>query len=306
MAERSYSKLGSLAGLDESGCEADMAEGGAEEESGDMLGPAIAPVHQSPSALNVKAEESDRESSCGSPEPAISMGVDESTDLHLSRKLLQHHRAEEPHQNEQPQPPVSHHQHQQQQQQQHKMTPAAAAHLNGTMAGLVTLQNLQNFATLQQSLPQVATLAAGLQNIANNLAAAAASSSIVANNGGGGGDGSPASAPLNLSVNATVPPRSTSSSSSTSSTESPGGISTNHNHKLQQQSQPQPTLTSQQPLVPPSSVSTVSATTATIPPLLASQQPAPMPQFILASGQLVQGIQGAQLLIPTSQGYIRY
>lgn len=41
---------------DESGCEADMAEGGAEEESGDMLGPAIAPVHQSPSALNVKAE----------------------------------------------------------------------------------------------------------------------------------------------------------------------------------------------------------------------------------------------------------
>ncbi|XP_044263472.1 POU domain, class 6, transcription factor 1 isoform X6 [Tribolium madens] len=37
-------------------------------------------------------------------------------------------------------------------------------------------------------------------------------------------------------------------------------------------------------------------------PLLSSQQPAPMPQFILASGQLVQGIQGAQLLIPTSQG----
>lgn len=44
---------------------------------------------------------------------------------------------------------------------------------------------------------------------------------------------------------------------------------------------------------------------ATLPsqnPLLSSQQPAPMPQFILASGQLVQGIQGAQLLIPTSQG----
>ena len=39
-----------------------------------------------------------------------------------------------------------------------------------------------------------------------------------------------------------------------------------------------------------------------IPTLLNSQQPAPMPQFILASGQLVQGIQGAQLLIPTSQG----
>ncbi|CAB3363995.1 Hypothetical predicted protein [Cloeon dipterum] len=32
------------------------------------------------------------------------------------------------------------------------------------------------------------------------------------------------------------------------------------------------------------------------------QQPTTMPQLILASGQLVQGIQGAQLLIPTSQG----
>lgn len=36
--------------------------------------------------------------------------------------------------------------------------------------------------------------------------------------------------------------------------------------------------------------------------LLGSPQPTAMPQFILASGQLVQGIQGAQLLIPTSQG----
>lgn len=43
--------------LDESGCEADMAEGGTEEESGEMLGPVAVP-HQSPSALNVviKAE----------------------------------------------------------------------------------------------------------------------------------------------------------------------------------------------------------------------------------------------------------
>ncbi|XP_039296709.1 POU domain, class 6, transcription factor 2 isoform X2 [Nilaparvata lugens] len=38
------------------------------------------------------------------------------------------------------------------------------------------------------------------------------------------------------------------------------------------------------------------------PQLLTAPQPAAMPQFILASGQLVQGIQGAQLLIPTSQG----
>lgn len=56
------------------------------------------------------------------------MGVDESTDIHLSQKVLHQHcnRAEEPHPNEQ-------HQHHQ---QQHRMTPvvsaAAAAHLNGT------------------------------------------------------------------------------------------------------------------------------------------------------------------------------
>lgn len=37
-------------------------------------------------------------------------------------------------------------------------------------------------------------------------------------------------------------------------------------------------------------------------PMIGSQQPAPMPQLILASGHLIQGIQGAQLLIPTSQG----
>lgn len=35
------------------------------------------------------------------------------------------------------------------------------------------------------------------------------------------------------------------------------------------------------------------------PPTIGSAQ---LPQLILASGQLVQGIQGAQLLIPTSQG----
>lgn len=39
-----------------------------------------------------------------------------------------------------------------------------------------------------------------------------------------------------------------------------------------------------------------------LPSLLGAQQPIGMPQFILASGQLVHGIQGAQLLIPTSQG----
>ncbi|GBP80988.1 hypothetical protein EVAR_62450_1 [Eumeta japonica] len=36
--------------------------------------------------------------------------------------------------------------------------------------------------------------------------------------------------------------------------------------------------------------------------MLPPGMPSPMPQLILASGQLIQGIQGAQLLIPTSQG----
>ncbi|XP_068897129.1 POU domain, class 6, transcription factor 1 isoform X5 [Tenebrio molitor] len=136
-----------------------------------------------------------------------------------------------------------------------KMSPnvSAAAHLNG-MAGLVTLQNLQNLASLQQSLPQVASLAAGLQNMA-------------------GLTGNPAvNAPLNLSVSASVAtPRTSQSGSNTEATLNPS-----------------------------------QSTGSTLPPppnpLLSSQQPAPMPQFILASGQLVQGIQGAQLLIPTSQG----
>lgn len=49
-----------------------------------------------------------------------------------------------------------------------------------------------------------------------------------------------------------------------------------------------------------------SAPVATLPQLLSQPQPVAMPQFILTSGQLVQGIQGAQLLIPTSQGEHQY
>lgn len=52
------------------------------------------------------------------------------------------------------------------------------------VAGLVTLQNLQNLASLQQSLPQVASLAAGLTNMAG----------LTGN--------PPINAPLNLSVSA--------------------------------------------------------------------------------------------------------
>ncbi|XP_065155384.1 POU domain, class 6, transcription factor 1-like isoform X2 [Atheta coriaria] len=229
-----------------------MAEGGTEEESGEMLGPAAVP-HQSPSALNVviKAEESDRESSCGSPEPATTMGVDAGIDLHT------HHAQDLQTATSMTTSSTV-----------HKLLnaagggcgrpddvdikPAAAAHLNGAMAGLGLLQNLQSLASLQ-SLPQVASLAAGLQSMANSAAAAAAATQQL-------------HAPLNLSVGA-------------SSNVAQRNAENNAAAALQSQLQ------------------TSLAAAATAP-----QQPAPMPQFILASGQLVQGIQGAQLLIPTSQG----
>ncbi|EZA50138.1 hypothetical protein X777_11585, partial [Ooceraea biroi] len=51
---------------------------------------------------------------------------------------------------------------------QAKRAAVAQAHLNGTMAGMVTLQNLQNLANLQ-NLPQVASLAAGLQGMTAGL-----------------------------------------------------------------------------------------------------------------------------------------
>lgn len=42
---------------DESGCEADMAEGSVEEESGEMLGPTTATVLQPPAPSNVSAKD---------------------------------------------------------------------------------------------------------------------------------------------------------------------------------------------------------------------------------------------------------
>ncbi|XP_044263455.1 POU domain, class 6, transcription factor 1 isoform X4 [Tribolium madens] len=210
-----------------------MAEGSVEEDSGEMLGPTATPILQTPAPSNMSAkdEESDCESSVGSPEPAS--GVEGSTDLTMGTKGMQ------------PMGPEA------------KIPPnvSAAAHLNG-MAGLVTLQNLQNLASLQQSLPQVASLAAGLQNMAGLT-----SGNPVVN------------APLNLSVSASVATSRTSQSGSNT-----------------EAAPLNPTQSTGSALPPPPN------------PLLSSQQPAPMPQFILASGQLVQGIQGAQLLIPTSQG----
>ncbi|XP_066583351.1 POU domain, class 6, transcription factor 2 isoform X2 [Prorops nasuta] len=179
--------------------------------------------------LNLKSEDSDR-SSTGSPEPATGamhehqMMMDE---LKNSRKR----RCPTP-------------------DNQHQAKRAAVAHLNGTMASMVTLQNFQNLANLQ-NLPQVASLAAGLQGMTAGLT----NNQLI-------------NTPLNLTVSSpgsTVPTASSTTAAS---------------H-----------------LLPPGS-----APMATLSQLLSQPQPVAMPQFILTSGQLVQGIQGAQLLIPTSQG----
>ncbi|XP_028981760.1 POU domain, class 6, transcription factor 1 isoform X2 [Diachasma alloeum] len=177
--------------------------------------------------LNLKSEESDR-SSAGSPEPA-SGAFHEHQMLMENMKNSRRRRSASP--------DMTHGKH------------SAEAHLNGTMAGMVTLQNLQNLANLQ-NLPQVASLAAGLQGMSAGLT----SNQLI-------------NTPLNLTVSAA------------------GTVST-----------PSST-TAGSHLLPPSS-----APMATLPQLLSQPQPVAMPQFILTSGQLVQGIQGAQLLIPTSQG----
>ncbi|XP_025269935.1 POU domain, class 6, transcription factor 1 isoform X4 [Camponotus floridanus] len=183
--------------------------------------------------LNLKSEDSDR-SSTGSPEPATGGGA-----LHEHQMMIDDMKNSRKRRRS-PSPENLH---------QAKRAAVAQAHLNGTMAGMVTLQNLQNLANLQ-NLPQVASLAAGLQGMTG-----------LTNN-------QLINTPLNLTVSSsggTVPTASSTTAGS---------------H-----------------LLPPSS-----APMATLPQLLSQPQPVAMPQFILTSGQLVQGIQGAQLLIPTSQG----
>ncbi|KAL0120877.1 hypothetical protein PUN28_008510 [Cardiocondyla obscurior] len=184
--------------------------------------------------LNLKSEDSDR-SSAGSPEPATGGGA-----LHEHQMMIDDMKNSRKRRRS-PSPENLH---------QAKRAAVAQAHLNGTMAGMVTLQNLQNLANLQ-NLPQVASLAAGLQGMTAGLT----NNQLI-------------NTPLNLTV---------SSSGGTIPTAS--------------------STTAAPHLLPPSS-----APMATLPQLLSQPQPVAMPQFILTSGQLVQGIQGAQLLIPTSQG----
>ncbi|KAF5273946.1 hypothetical protein FQA39_LY01061 [Lamprigera yunnana] len=174
-------------------------------------------------------QESDRESSISSPEPASVMGMDVETEYYKPQKLLLNCTDSTP--------------------KDHRISPnlSSSSHLNG--ARLVSFQNFQNLTSLQQTLPQ----ATDLQNMSS-------ATSPIAN------------APLNLSVNSSI---NGSKHSSLENTEIPNTNVLSNNSPTN---------------------------TTALPPPLASPQPAPMPQFILASGQLVQGIQGAQLLIPTSQG----
>ncbi|KAG6799774.1 POU domain, class 6, transcription factor 1 isoform X1 [Apis mellifera caucasica] len=185
------------------------------------------------------SKDSDR-SSVGSPEPVAATGS-----LHEHQMMMDEMKNSR---KNSPSPENLH---------QAKRAAVAQAHLNGTMAGMVTLQNLQNLASLQ-NLPQVASLAAGLQGMTAGLT----NNQLI-------------NTPLNLTV----------SSSANEFSCSGGTVPTASN------------TTAAPHLLPPSSTPM-----ATLPQLLSQPQPVAMPQFILTSGQLVQGIQGAQLLIPTSQG----
>ncbi|XP_076750599.1 POU-domain protein pdm3 isoform X5 [Xylocopa sonorina] len=184
--------------------------------------------------LNLKSEDSDR-SSVGSPEPVAAT----TGSLHEHQMMIDEMKNSR---KNSPSPENLH---------LVKRAAVAQAHLNGTMAGMVTLQNLQNLQASLQSLPQVASLAAGLQEMTAGLT----NNQLI-------------NTPLNLTVSS-----------------SGGTIPTASN------------TTAAPHLLPPSSTAM-----ATLPQLLSQPQPVAMPQFILTSGQLVQGIQGAQLLIPTSQG----
>ncbi|XP_047362526.1 POU domain, class 6, transcription factor 1 isoform X5 [Vespa velutina] len=252
--------------------------------------------------LNLKSEDSDRSSS-GSPEPATGAMHEHQMMLEDIKNSRKRRRT--------PSPENLH---------QAKRAAVPQAHLNGTMAAMVTLQNLQNLENLQSlESPESATgslhehqmmmddvknsrkrrrspspenlhqakraavaqahlngTMAGmvtlqnLQNLANlqNLPQVASLAAGLQGMTAGLSNNQLINTPLNLTV---------SSSGGTAPTAS--------------------STTAGPHLLPPSPAPMV-----TLPQLLSQPQPVAMPQFILMSGQLVQGLQGAQLLIPTSQG----
>ncbi|XP_048524050.1 POU domain, class 6, transcription factor 1 isoform X3 [Dendroctonus ponderosae] len=241
-----------------------MAEGSVEEDSGEMLGPSGAPpMPMHTPSVPTNLSIKDEESDCSETSSVASPSP--ATDSAGCTDLsLCPLRPTMP-----PQARQDDHLHQ----GESKITsPGPPSHgmsqqqLNGTMASLATLQNLQNLASLHQSLPQVATLAASLSSMANSHTVQSSNNPNIVNG------------PLNLSVNA---------ASATTPRSQPNSIPCDHstNNLTALSAQPPPA-----PSLPPPNH------------LMQSPQPAPMPQLILASGQLVQGIQGAQLLIPTSQG----
>ncbi|XP_066146410.1 POU domain, class 6, transcription factor 2 isoform X2 [Euwallacea fornicatus] len=243
-----------------------MAEGSVEEDNGEMLGPSGAPpmpMHAPSAPTNLSIKDEESDCSETSSVGSPSPATDPGcTDLSLCPQRPQ-------------MPPQARHEDVPRQADGKMPSPGPPSQhnavgqqqLNGTMASLAQLQNLQNLASLHQTLPQVATLAASLSSMANLHTVQATSTSTNMANG-----------PLNLSVNA---------ASAATPRPQPSSIPCDHpaNSMAPLSSQPPPasSLHPQNHLLP-------------------SPQPAPMPQFILASGQLVQGIQGAQLLIPTSQG----
>ncbi|KAL3268567.1 hypothetical protein HHI36_007675 [Cryptolaemus montrouzieri] len=184
-------------------------------------------------------QESDCDSIVSSPEPAYTVGIDSGSN---GARIYSNRTKEEETHNE-------------------SQIPQHTTQMNGAMGGLVSLQNISS---IQQNLPQMASLATGLQSMASLAANPAAN------------------APLNLSVSASaITPRT--SQSSTAKLDHTTNMSSN-------------SLTSH-----PAATNGLQSTPNH---LLGAQQPALMPQLILASGQLVPGIQGAQLLIPTSQGLV--
>ncbi|XP_055372819.1 POU domain, class 6, transcription factor 2 [Condylostylus longicornis] len=172
---------------------------------------------------------------------------------------------------------------------------AAQAHLNGTMQDMINLQKLQNFASLQQqqlqeqqnqqqqhhqshsSVPTAAALAS-LQGLAGISSAVALNS------------------PLNLSVGSTSLLTSSTSSSSSGNPKLSQNIGGNIGCGNGNGNTNTPLTLGG---VVGSGVNNVNNLVGCNSPSAGIQQ---MPQLILASGQLVQGVQGAQLLIPTSQG----
>jgi len=195
---------------------------------------------------------------------------------------------------------------------------------NPTVQDMINLQKLQNLATLQQQQQQQHPHPHHghhhqHQHQHHHPATAAALASLQ------GLAASVFNSPLNLSVGgepaaaagAAVAPSSPTHNGGGKSKTAKGGSSGNNSggsatnsgsgsSSAQQQQQPDNPSSSSSPHHPLSASSlanVLAAATASPPPTLqAPPASAQMPQLILASGQLVQGVQGAQLLIPTAQG----